>query len=658
MTKKILLTCFFSFMVALTFAQEVTVTPYGSSNRDVALDSNDIFDRVYDGLQNVGVGTKIYLNGYSDAGDAANGTWLISSQPDGSSAEFGETYDLDTNSQIISIVLDVVGQYQFEFSNGTNYASITFNAGTYLGYDSGSLNCNTCHSETATNWLETKHATTLERGLNGTLSNHFQDFCVRCHSTGYDSDANSDGFDDRDFVFPDTTSQTTYEEVLVNSPEAMKLANVQCEACHGPGSEHIGNTNDSRIVNSFDTKLCSKCHDSGTHHVFPAQFDVSNHADLDRNSTSASCAQCHNGAGFVNYVKGGKVTLTEDEPAEVNIVCAACHDPHNATNDHQLRTVEATLETGEEVTVGGLGKLCMNCHRTRRDAVDYTTNYLDNLSSHYGPHHGNQAEVLLATNYPDLGVTFESTMHYNYTTDACVSCHMNDQGTVDENDNVLLSGGHSFRMSTPDGEDNVAACEPCHSFESFEAVTAEIDGVTDFDGDGTDEDLQHEVEGMLHKIEMMLPPLDSEEINTIDSTWTPLQAKAFYIWEMIEEDGSYGIHNAEFAVGILTETISQLEGATDVEEIEGLPATYALEQNYPNPFNPSTTIRFSTPEATNVKIVVFDALGREVTTLVNEELNPGNYNVDFDAANYSSGIYLYRIETSNFVQVKKMILLK
>ena len=658
MIRKVLFTIFFLMIVSFTIAQDVTLTPYGRSGRDVALDENDIFDRIYDGLQNVGVGTKVYLKGFDPNGNADTGIWGIPMKPDGSAAEFGPTVDLDSANQVISIVLDVVGQYQFEYSIGADFVSITFNAGTFLGINIGGFGCNTCHGETVDKWLETNHATTLEVQLSGNGSTNFQSFCVRCHSTGYDADAASDGFDDRDFVFPDTLSQEAYEAVLTNSPEAIKLANVQCESCHGPGSEHSGDVSGSKIVNTFDTKLCSKCHDSGTHHVFPAQFDVSNHADLDRNEKRASCAKCHNGAGFVNFVKGGKVGLTEDEPMNVDIVCVACHDPHDATNEHQLRTVTATLENGEDVDVGGRGKLCMNCHKTRRDAVEYTTNYLDNLSRHYGPHHGTQAEILLAKNHPDLGATFESSMHYNFTENACVDCHMNAEGKVDENDNVLLSGGHSFRMSTPDGADNVTACAPCHSFDSFDAITAEINGVTDFDGDGNDEGLQHEVEGMLHDIQMLLPPLNSEDINTIDSTWTPLQAKAYYIWEMVEEDGSFGIHNPKFVVGILTETLTQLQGAVGVEELEGLPATYSLEQNYPNPFNPSTTIRFSIPEVTNVKVSVFDALGREITTLVNEELNPGNYNVDFDASNLSSGIYLYRIEASNFVQVKKMILIK
>ncbi len=661
MIKKLLLICFLFLFAVTTFAQDVTLTPYGRSNSDVDLDENDLFDRVYDGLLNVGAGTKVYLKGYSPAGDAATGTWTIVTKPDGSTAEFGDTYDMDENTQIIEIILDVVGTYQFEFGTGSaNFVSVTFNAGTFLGYDQGALNCSGCHSGQTTDWLETKHATALSDGLKGEYD-HFQAFCVRCHSTGYDADAASDGFDDRDFVFPDTLSQESYEAVLTNSPEAMKLAEVQCEACHGPGSEHVaafGNTDDSKIVSTFDVKVCSKCHDSGKYHVFPAQFDVSNHADLDRNETRSYCAHCHNGAGFINYVESGKVSLTEDEPMNVDINCVACHDPHSVENEHQLRTITATLQTGDEVDVGGLGKLCMNCHKSRRDAVDYTTNYLDNISPYYGPHHGTQSEILLGTNYPDFGVTFESSTHINVTPNSCVDCHMSADGKVDENDNVLLSGGHSFRMSTPEGEDNVSACAPCHSFESFDAIAVEINSVTDFDGDGTDEGLQEEVSGMLHDIQMLLPPLNSEEVSTIDSSWTELQAKSYYAHKMVKEDGSYGMHNPVFVVGLLTEILNQLNGAVGVEEVDGLPTVYALEQNYPNPFNPSTTIRFSIPEAGNVKVSVFDALGREVAELLNEELTPGNYDVNFNASSLSSGIYLYRIQASDFVQVKKMILIK
>ncbi len=95
------------------------------------------------------------------------------------------------------------------------------------------------------------------------------------------------------------------------------------------------------------------------------------------------------------------------------------------------------------------------------------------------------------------------------------------------------------------------------------------------------------------------------------------------------------------------------------------PVTFSLEQNYPNPFNPSTKIRYSIPnvtlsdvEGSSVQLKVFDVLGNEVATLVNEEKPAGNYEVDFNASQLSSGIYLYKLTTGNFIQTRKMILIK
>jgi hypothetical protein len=88
------------------------------------------------------------------------------------------------------------------------------------------------------------------------------------------------------------------------------------------------------------------------------------------------------------------------------------------------------------------------------------------------------------------------------------------------------------------------------------------------------------------------------------------------------------------------------------------PSAYALNQNYPNPFNPTTTITFALPKAENVKLVVYDILGKEVRTLVNEFRQAGNYEVPFDASGFSSGVYFYRLETPNFTETKKMLLVK
>ncbi len=94
-----------------------------------------------------------------------------------------------------------------------------------------------------------------------------------------------------------------------------------------------------------------------------------------------------------------------------------------------------------------------------------------------------------------------------------------------------------------------------------------------------------------------------------------------------------------------------------------VPYNFSLEQNYPNPFNPKTKIKFSLPSAgqshsLNVQLVVYDILGKEVTTLVNEQLQPGIYNVEWDASNIPSGVYFYQIKTLGFTDTKKAILIK
>jgi len=88
------------------------------------------------------------------------------------------------------------------------------------------------------------------------------------------------------------------------------------------------------------------------------------------------------------------------------------------------------------------------------------------------------------------------------------------------------------------------------------------------------------------------------------------------------------------------------------------PKSYSLSQNYPNPFNPTTKISFSLPKNSDVKLVVFDILGKEVATLVNDYRTAGTHQVEFNASNLASGVYLYRIEAGEFRDVKRMMLIK
>jgi subtilisin-like proprotein convertase family protein len=96
-------------------------------------------------------------------------------------------------------------------------------------------------------------------------------------------------------------------------------------------------------------------------------------------------------------------------------------------------------------------------------------------------------------------------------------------------------------------------------------------------------------------------------------------------------------------------------GTTQTVEI---PNYYFLNQNYPNPFNPATVIKFGVPLSGDVKLVIYDILGREVSTLVNEHKHPGTYEVNFDASNLSSGVYFYSIQTDNYRETKRMLLVK
>jgi photosystem II stability/assembly factor-like uncharacterized protein len=100
-------------------------------------------------------------------------------------------------------------------------------------------------------------------------------------------------------------------------------------------------------------------------------------------------------------------------------------------------------------------------------------------------------------------------------------------------------------------------------------------------------------------------------------------------------------------------------GVVGINPIGGnIPQSFSLHQNYPNPFNPSTKIKFDIPKGSLVKLKIYDMLGREVATLVNEKLNPGTYEYEWNGINLPSGVYFYKIEAENFIETKRMVLIK
>ena len=114
------------------------------------------------------------------------------------------------------------------------------------------------------------------------------------------------------------------------------------------------------------------------------------------------------------------------------------------------------------------------------------------------------------------------------------------------------------------------------------------------------------------------------------------------------------------AVGQNGTILRTTKGGVFVNQISSkIPERISLYQNYPNPFNPTTKIRFGLKQSSNTKLIIYNILGKEITTLVNEKLNAGSYEVDWDGSNYPSGVYFYRLSADgNVVDTRKMMLIK
>jgi hypothetical protein len=303
----------------------------------------------------------------------------------------------------------------------------------------------------------------------------------------------------------------------------------------------------------------------------------------------------------------------------------------------------------------------MECHRSRRNAVEYTSD-IGNASSHYGPHHGPQADMLIGANAPDFGVVLPTSPHSIATENACVDCHMAGEH-LDPAGNVNVVGGHTWNMNDVEGNDHVEVCAPCHGNvgSTFKEKKYYINGNADLDGNGVAEGLQLEVHGLMEQLALLLPPVGEPEVSIVgDSTNLSLEImRAGYAYIWVEEDRSFGIHNPAFTVSLLKAALADMGVSSVFDYPEGeIPQDYQLAQNYPNPFNPSTTIEFTLPVQTDVSVTIYDALGNELEVLFSGSKSAGTHSVNWNATNYASGIYFYRLNAGSFNQVKKMLLLK
>lgn len=575
------------------------------------------------GLPNVGIGTTVILSGPNLDASGASATvaaneegdpitdwsWSLS-VPSGSSATFLDSGATTSTLQFPSFVPDVAGLYTVGFSSTTGntgataYATnkvpgtLTINAADYVGV--GTIGgttpvtpqCATCHGSSplsglddkVTAWSGTEHADLFEDSMSTYAGLAPEPYLWQFHTVGYNPDAANDGFDDlagaAGFTFPE--EGLTFSEFTSTYPSVAKLAGNQCENCHGPGGQHAGDP--SRIAHSFaQFGVCGQCHIQETQWANSAHnmTGVKHGSGTYQNywATNAKCVRCHNAGGFATYVEEGEEGLAAVAAAVetgefVGITCAGCHNPHDATNENQLRIAGNVTMIADSSTVdAGKAAVCYTCHdgNYSHNETDCDTN-ADGISTgntacatrdqtateywrggyHYNPQspmlEGKQAITDLSndgTNDLTLDensfhssssfirseVTGDSTL--SSTNDKCVTCHMAEGPSSDE-EGYLHLGGHAFKLRVGHGighlqggeeaEDteeeageieNVSACTVCHPSVTEINRTARAD----YDGDGTIEGIQDEVSGLLLNLSTKIKALDTTNVNQAATTY-------------------------------------------------------------------------------------------------------------------------------------------
>lgn len=487
----------------------------------------------------------VTLRWYADAGsfNVTEGDTAIWTAPDDPGAY--TIYVHATDGQYIGI--------------GTLRIGVGMYAPTTTPFYTGDMACAGCHASTHDLWAQTGHANAWETLQN---SGHPASYCEPCHAVGWEPTPNN--------------GNSGYDEAPVAT-----FVNVQCENCHGAASEHFaGGTPDPTQINvSWNVENCGKCHD-GTHHPYLSEWETSPHGFEVAGSVAergGSCAGCHEGvAGGIRlagrsasapldqFYGSGAVSERPDTTvfALENINCITCHDPHAHDNPGQIRTVaDVPLATanGESpvITLGGTGKLCMHCHHARRAAEPQVASGYN----HFGPHASPQADMMQgATGYhavADPSFVWAGPSHLRVA-NSCKTCHLN----MVEYDGTTAITGHTFLPTT-------AACANCHgTIGDFDEIMA----LDDFDGDGSVEGVQSEVLGMLDILQTsVIDTMLARGVDTTGVDWETLIGDTTYStvkdrevawnWFFVHDDKSNGIHNPDYAVQLLQQSLLYYNGA-------------------------------------------------------------------------------------------------
>ncbi len=599
------------------------------------------------GIPTVGVGEPVYLDAMVNAAIAPSNivgvTWTLAStnrpigsvatllaSPLGANVPLYKIADRYNQAEPPAAVYqlagrtffrpDVEGQYTVTATittvgSGTTNLSAKFTGSFYLGLQT----CQACHSgntvinghvvpDIYNSYTNTLHTSFFKRSIDGLGSSYFNKSYLPSATLGYDTNALAVnlGFDDQATLYG-----WTFPPVLTNGnwdgmPAAVRnVANIQCENCHGPGNQHfssqgiVGNTN--AITVSYIAGNCAKCHDSNPQEQWGIKVSEWNHSLHARPTRTPSgstsrinCVRCHTAPGFRDFIaNAGNTNGYATNVVYEAITCAACHDPHDASNPHQLRSANVyTLPEGTTVTNVGLGGLCMECHHSRNgSATNNILNYQLGLptwagGSSFGPHDSTAGDMVEGVNAITYGKVIPSGSHNAVIPDVCVGCHM--QPVAATNAAFGQAGGHTYSMTyktvsagVTNVVDFVDVCVKCHG-----PITTFDFARKDYNGDGVIEGVQTEVGHLLDKLSTLLPnsTYQANASNyvadgkvktsiTTQTNWPVRFLNAAWNWQFVDVEGSRGVHNAPYAVGILKASIGDLTGD---DNNDGLPDAWQI----------------------------------------------------------------------------------
>ncbi len=583
-------------------------------------------------LTNVPAGIPVLVQG--KAQDAYD--WALTT-PNGSATTLSDAttqnphFTPDLNGLYTLTVTDLTGETPQE-------VSLEIYGGTWLGAISGTTNdgtilandCTGCHdgrtaADKFTPWRESGHAEIFQQNLD--TSTHYGTSCLPCHTVGFDEGVENGGFDDvdqyDDFIAADLFNHPgdNWATVVDDFPQVAKLAQVQCESCHGPQSGGAHQLAESRISLSAD--VCATCHGEPVRHGRFQQWQISGHANFPlaiEESTSGSCSRCHTVNGFLKWLPvlldedpntdpldDVEVTWTADEAFPQT--CVACHDPHDPgsvsgdATDVTTRIYGDTppLIAGFQVFGAGQGAICMTCHNSRR-GLKNDGNFDDIAGTgevSRAPHGSAQTDVLMGQNA--YFVTVGNRGAHSLVENSCVNCHM-EQTPPPEQLSYNQSGTNHTFYARPD------ICARCHGAEltadgiqtAFDSGAAELQrlievGITqvmeDIFASGYSIDVAGEavltstadftdmVFGEAHGRQALTftladaTVLEAHSVGDIDviddggevigvlydfADEEGVLARSGWNWNLVVNDGSRGVHYPQFVTQVLSQSAVQM----------------------------------------------------------------------------------------------------